>query len=77
MLSSAAKELEFSVCSMSASAVGYGTRSASAIMSVKRLASEDAWEVAGKGVREGTLDEWGVVEILRRAFQSAKEEFLC
>jgi hypothetical protein len=77
MLSSAAKELEFAICSMSASAAGYGSRSASAIMGVKRLASEDAWEVAGKGVREGTGDEWGVIEILRRASQSAKEEIPC
>ena len=69
VLSSAAKELEFAVCSMSASLAGYGTRSASAILGVKRLAREDAWEaVAGKG-----RDEWGVIEILRRASLTMEE----
>lgn len=73
MLSSAAKELEFAVCSMSASPAGYGTRSASAILGVKRLAREDAWgAVAGKG-RDGERDEWGVIEILRRASLTMEE----
>ena len=77
MLSSAAKELEFAVCSMSVSPVGYGTRSASAIVGVKRLAREEAWWAAeGQGrnsARESEGDEWGVIEILRRASLSAKE----
>lgn len=47
------KELEFSVCSMSVNSTGYRMRSASMIMGVKRLASEDAWEVAGNGMHEG------------------------
>lgn len=77
MLSSAAKELEFAVCSMSASSAGYGTRSASAIIGVKRLAREDAWgAVAGQG-RDGERDEWGVIDILRRASLTMKEESLC
>ena len=78
MLSSAAKELEFVVCSMSASPAGYGTRSASVIKGVRRLAREDAWEgAAGQdrdGVREG--DEWGVIGILRRVSLCANES-LC
>jgi hypothetical protein len=63
---------------MSASPVGYGTRSTSAIMGVKRLAREDAWGApAGQG-RDGKRDEWDVIEILRRASLSAKEkEILC
>lgn len=77
MLSSAAKELEFAVCSMSVSPAGYGTRSASAIVGVKRLVREEAWGAAAgqgrNGVRGGEGDEWGVIEILRRASLSAKE----
>ena len=77
MLSSAAKELEFAVCSMSVSSTGYGTRSASAIVGVKRLAREEAWgAAAGKGrnsARESEGDGWGVIEILQRASLSAKE----
>jgi hypothetical protein len=78
VLSSAAKELEFAVCSMSVSPAGYGTRSTSAIMCVKRLTREDAWGTAAGQGRDGERDEWGVIEILRRASLSVKEkESLC
>jgi hypothetical protein len=76
VLSSAAKELEFAVYSMSASPAGYGLRSASAIKGVKRLAREDAWGAAGQdrdSRREGEGDEWGVIGILRCAYLRAKE----
>jgi hypothetical protein len=77
VLSFAAKELEFAVCSMSASPAGYGLRSARTIKAVKRLAREDAWGgAAGQdrdGVREGEDDEWGVIRILRCACLRAKE----
>jgi len=68
MLSTAAKELEFSVHSMSASQAGYATRSTSAVNSIMRLAREEAWP-HGQGVGVGPVhdDEWDVVAILRQA----------
>ncbi|KAN0118615.1 ATP-dependent DNA helicase [Russula decolorans] len=68
VLSSAAKELEFSVHSMSASQAGYATRSKSAVNSVRHLASDDAWaptEQGGGHTAHG--DEWDVIALLRRA----------
>ena len=69
MLSSAAKELEFSVHSMSASQSGYATRSKSAVNSVRRLARDDAWVSSEQG---GGLTahecEWDVIALLRRAY---------
>ena len=68
MLSSAAKELEFCVHSMSASQAGYTTRSTSAVDSIKRLVREEAWpREQGVGVDTVCDDEWDVVAILRRA----------
>ena len=68
MLSTAAKKLEFSVHSMSASQAGYATRSTSAVNSIMRLAREEAWP-HGQGVGVGPVhdDEWDVVAILRQA----------
>ncbi|KAH9985046.1 ATP-dependent DNA helicase [Russula compacta] len=75
VLSSAAKELEFSVHSMSASRAGYATRSTSAVNSVKRLAAlEEAWRVeldVGAAARE---DEWDVVAVLQRACLRVEEK---
>lgn len=72
MLSSAAKALEFVVCSMSASPAGYGIRSASAIKGVKRLAREDAWGGAAGQDRDGMCegDEWDVIGILQCALRA-------
>ena len=67
MLSSAAKELEFSVHSMSASQAGYATRSKSAVNSVRRLASDDAWASSEQvGGHSAHGDEWDVIALLRR-----------
>ncbi|KAF8491239.1 ATP-dependent DNA helicase [Russula emetica] len=67
VLSSAAKELEFSVHTMSASQAGYATRSKSAVNSVRRLARDDTWASSEQGgshtVHE---DEWDVIALLRR-----------
>ena len=68
MLSSAAKELEFCVHSMSASQAGYATRATSAVNSIKRLAQEEAWpRELGVSVDTAYDDEWDVVAVLRRA----------
>jgi hypothetical protein len=68
VLSSAAKELEFSVHTMSASQAGYATRSKSAVNSVRRLARDDAWASSEQGGgRTAHDDEWDVIELLRRA----------
>ena len=68
VLSSAAKELEFCVHSMSASQAGYATRSTSSVGSIKRLALEEAWpREQGVGVDTAYDDEWDVGAILRRA----------
>jgi len=67
VLSSAAKELEFCVHSMSASQAGYATRATSAVNSIKRLTREKAWpREQGVGV-DTAYDEWDVAAILRRA----------
>ena len=66
MLSSAAKELEFSIHSMSASQAGYATRSKSAVNSVRRLARDDAWASEQSGGRTAHEDEWDVIALLRR-----------
>jgi bloom syndrome protein len=70
VLSSAAKELEFSVHSMSASQAGYATRSAHATNSIKRLEREEGWAV--EGTAHG--DEWDVVAVLRRACMREEEK---
>jgi hypothetical protein len=67
VLSSAAKELEFSVHSMSTSQAGYATRSKSAVDSVRRLARDDAWTSERGDGRMAHEDEWDVVALLRRA----------
>ena len=71
MLSSTAKELEFSVHSMSSSQAGYAMRSKSAVNSVGRLAQDEAWALeqgAGAGASDKAHeDEWDVVALLRRA----------
>jgi hypothetical protein len=70
VLSSAAKELEFSVHCMSASQAGYATRCTGAVNAVKRLAREEAWSQDRRtdvDVAHADDDEWDVVEILRRA----------
>ena len=70
MLSSAAKELEFSVHSMSSSQAGYAMRSKSAVNSVERLARDEAWALeqgAGASASDKAHeDEWDVVALLRR-----------
>ena len=65
MLSSAAKELEFSVHCMSASQAGYAARSSSAVNAIKHLAREEAWPQDADAAHGD--DEWNVVETLRRA----------
>jgi bloom syndrome protein len=67
VLSSAAKELEFSVHSMSVSQVGYATRSKSAVNSVRRLARDEAWASVQGGGDTTHEDEWNVISLLRRA----------
>ena len=72
MLSSAARELEFSVHCMSASQAGYAARSSSAVNAIKHLAArEGAWpqdlDVDANANAAHGDDEWNVVEILRRA----------
>ena len=67
MLSSAAKELEFSVHSMSTSQAGYATRSKSAVNSVRRLAQDDAWTSEQDHGHTAHEDEWDVIALLRRA----------
>jgi hypothetical protein len=68
VLSSAAKELEFSVHSMSASQTGYATRSKSAVNSVRRLARDDAWASSEQsGGHTAHEDEWDIIALLRRA----------
>ncbi len=68
VLSSAAKELEFSVHSMSVSQVGYATRSKSAVISVRCLARDEAWaSVQGGDGDTAHEDEWNVISLLRRA----------
>lgn len=68
MLSSVAKELEFSVHTMSASQAGYATRSKSAVNSVRRLArDDDAWASEQSGGHTAHGDEWDVIGLLRRA----------
>jgi hypothetical protein len=68
VLSSAAKELEFSVHSMSASQAGYATRSKSSVNSVRRLARDDAWASSEQGGGHiAHEDEWDIMALLRRA----------
>lgn len=77
VLSSAAKELEFYVHSMSSSQAGYATRSKSAVNSVGRLARDEAWALEqGGGGGSGDKaheDEWDVVALLRRACLRVEE----
>lgn len=73
MLSSAAKELEFSVHCMSASQAGYAARSSSAVNAIEHLVREGALpqdqdvDVDANANAAHGDDEWNVVEILRRA----------
>jgi len=78
VLSSAAKELEFSVHSMSSSQAGYATRSKSAVNSIRRLARDEAWALeqgGGGGCASDKAhdDEWGVIALLRRACLRVEE----
>jgi bloom syndrome protein len=77
VLSSAAKELEFSVHSMSSSKEGYATRSKSAVNSVRRLARDEGWaleQVGGGGAgRKAQEDDWDVMALLGRACLRAVE----
>jgi hypothetical protein len=66
VLSLAAKELEFAVYCMSVSQAGYGTRSKSAVKSIRCLAREGAW-TSGQDTGAAHEDEWDVIAILRRA----------
>lgn len=71
MLSSAAKELEFSVHCMSSSQAGYAARSKSAVSSIKLLTRDEAWALekgGGDGASEKAHEnEWDVMALLRRA----------
>jgi hypothetical protein len=70
VLSSAAKELEFSVHCMSASQAGYAARSSCAVNAIKHLAREEAWPQdadVDAGTAHSDGGEWNIVEILRRA----------
>ncbi|KAI0269956.1 ATP-dependent DNA helicase [Gloeopeniophorella convolvens] len=69
ILSSAAKELEFGVHSMSASEAGYATRSAAAVASIKHLSQEEAWASGQDAEYE---DERDTIVVLMRVCTSAK-----
>lgn len=77
MLSSAAKELEFSVHSMSSSQAGYAMRSKSAVSSIKLLTRDEAWgmeKVGGDGASDKAHEnEWDVMALLRRACLRVEE----
>ncbi|KAI9460272.1 ATP-dependent DNA helicase [Russula earlei] len=66
VLSSASRELEFSVHSMSVSRAGYATRSLRVLNSIERLASKEACSLE-------QVDDWDVMEVLRRSCLRLKE----
>jgi hypothetical protein len=81
VLSTAAKELEFAVHSMSSSQAGYAARSKSAADSVRRLAQDDALALKQGGGAGGASsvsgkvyeDEWDVMTLLRRVCLRVEE----